>query len=187
MIAPQRVVKLQRRIPEYRTAQPFIGRITKHGAPSAYGFSASTGEMEEDYGDKFSVSTGQMALDLELLMSGYSVSDGVFGLDFDAPAEGFSVSTGEFSAELIAALVNYACYVLNMDTKGVYQFNNYAFYGLGRFNNKLIGAIGNNILDLESLATQDITTNITAYFEVETDFSLAENKAMRNIAEHAAP
>jgi hypothetical protein len=74
------------------------------------------------------------------------------------------------------------CCVLNLDTKRTYQFDNYDFRGIGRFNDKLIGAKDNYIYDLETVASQDHTTDIAAYMELgQLDFGLPNYKGIRGI------
>jgi hypothetical protein len=63
-----------------------------------------------------------------------------------------------------------------------YEFDNYDFRGIGRFNDVLIGAKDSYIYDLETAATHDHETDIDAYFELgEVDFGLPQHKRMRGM------
>ena len=74
------------------------------------------------------------------------------------------------------------CYVLNLETGRTYQFYNYDFRGIGRFNGKLIGGSGAAIYDLETTATTDAGTAIGAYLELgELDFGLPNHIGIRGL------
>lgn len=141
----------------------------------------STGEFEEDYGDKYGISTGRFDADYSLLVTGEGISSGVVNKDISYPLTGSGYSTGTIDYLYIAALVDYICYVLNTDTKRTYNFDTYGFRGIGRFNGKLIGARGNVIYDLETVATLDNATAIASYLEFKTDFGLAGYAGLRSL------
>ena len=83
--------------------------------------------------------------------------------------------------EQISVLVDLACYVLNLDTRRVYEWDNYQFLGYGRLNNVFMGVKAAGIYDLETTATDDDGSNIAASLTFKTDFGLPNHKQLRNI------
>lgn len=86
------------------------------------------------------------------------------------------------TAEIAALAGDVATYILNLDTKRTYQFDNYDFRGIGRLNQTLIGGKTAAIYDLETTATTDDGTDIDAYVELgELDFGIGQHKGIRGI------
>lgn len=115
-------------------------------------------------------------------ITGGSNSSGTVVFDWSMIMSGGSTSSGITDSEVIEAVTTLATYVLNLDTKRTYQFDNYDFRGIGRFNDVLIGAKETQIYDLETTATHDHETDITAYMELgQLDFGLPNHKGIRGI------
>jgi hypothetical protein len=113
---------------------------------------------------------------------GGSTSGGVFAITFDESFKGLSTSGGTLTEQEIQAVSSLITYVLNLDTKRTYQFNNYNFTGIGRFNDVLIGKKGNEVYDLETQATDDDGTPIVASMDFgKLDFGVPNFKEARGI------
>ena len=84
------------------------------------------------------------------------------------------------SASASAYPTDYACYLLNAN-KRTSQYSNYDFTGFGMFNQKLLGIKGTKIYDLTTVATHDVSTDIDAYIEIQTDFGVPNRKGIRSI------
>jgi len=128
-----------------------------------------------------SVSSGIMGTIIQSLIKGNSLSSGQLRAEYKFIMSGRSISSGVMDTVILAALIDYACYVLNTVTKRTYNFDTYNYKGIGRFNGKLIGARGNIIYDLETVATLDNATAITSYLEFKTDFGLAGYTELRSL------
>ena len=94
-----------------------------------------------------------------------------------------SISSAVIDTEEIAALIgDVVTYVLNLDTKRTYQFDNYDFRGIGRLDQTLIGGKTAAIYDLETAAETDDGEDIEAYIELgELDFGIGQHKGIRGI------
>ncbi len=117
------------------------------------------------------------------VLTGYSTSGGIIATNRHYIITGTSNSGGTIDHALIQTVLAWlGCYVLNLDTKRTYQFDNYQFRGIGRFNDKLIGINATGVQDLETTATHDGTsTDIAAYFELgNLDFGIPDIKGIRN-------
>ena len=114
--------------------------------------------------------------------SGGSISSGHFATELYEILKGYSTSHGTLTDELLTALIELTTYVLNLETKRTYQFSNYGFTGIGRFNDVLIGKKGNSIYDLETPATKDDGTAIAALLDFgKLDYGLPNHKEERGV------
>jgi hypothetical protein len=152
-------------------------------AEDLIGQSISSGKFEENYGDKYSRSSGYMDSSYHFLAYGRSISSGYFNTKLHLIVAGSSRSSGTMDYRYVAALAELACYVLNLDTGRTYQYGNYAFNGVCRFNNVLLGAKSTKVHDLETAATSDDGTAIPAYIDFgKLNFGIPNFHAWRSIA-----
>lgn len=84
------------------------------------------------------------------------------------------------------ALVDLACYILNMDTGRTSEFANYEFLGYGRFNQILLGIKATGIYDLETDAVDDDGVDIDASLEILSDFGIPNFKRFRALFAEAS-
>jgi hypothetical protein len=169
------------------------------------GHSNSSGRIAVDYVQTFkglSNSGGKFITDLEGLLKGLSRSSGIFivaedhhdtfegasssggrfAITFEERFKGHSTSSGTLTGQEIQAVASLITYVLNLDTKRTYQFDNFEFTGIGRFNDVLIGKKGNEIFDLETPALDDDGTPIVATLDFgKLDFGVPNFKEARGI------
>lgn len=127
-----------------------------------------------------STSGGVTLLDRALLLTGGSTSGGSLAFGRSHLLAGGSTSGGTVYFEQIDVLVAYACYVLS-ETGRTHQYSFEDFRGFDRFNNRFMGIKADGLYDLESTATTDNGTAISASMEWKTDFSMPEYKRLMNL------
>lgn len=144
------------------------------------GGSTSSGSIGDfPIGGGHSNTGGTMLVSITYNAVGGSTSSGSIPMSFSIPCIGGSTSAGEMYVEELDALVAYACYVLSQ-TGRTHQYSFEDFRGFARFNNKFMGIRDNGIYDLETPASNDNGTAISAYMELKTDFNMPEFKRLMN-------
>lgn len=150
------------------------------------GSSSSSGTMNELYVRNIeaigeSTSSGFSDIGYAKPLSGSSQSSGFDMLGRSYILTGESTTSGTVTISSLGALVDYACYLLNLETKRTYEFTNYKFKGIGRFNGKLIGLRDGKIYDIETTAALDGATAISASMELATDLMTLNKKGFRSL------
>jgi hypothetical protein len=150
--------------------------------------STPVGGSEADYIANYSLVSNQISgSNIQVVVNFQLICDVVGGSETDAIGtytlivETVGGSSIALKFETFEAVIDFACYVLNIDTGRTYQYDNYDFLGFGRFKQKFLGIKSTAIMDLETTETKDDGTDITAYFEVKTDFGIANYKRYRGI------
>lgn len=159
--------------------------IISRNAFDMSGGSNSSGTMNELYNRNVeasgeSTSSGFNNIGYDKPLSGSSLSSGFDMLGRSYILIGESTTSGTVTISSLGALVDLACYLLNLETKRTYEFSNYEFKGIGRFNGKLIGIRAGKVYDLETAATQDGSTAISASIEIATDLMTMNKKGFRS-------
>src|SRR5574340_1821678 len=83
-----------------------------------------TGELIENYGEVYAIGSGTLTMQSETLLTATGIGTGLIHQTNEYTMIAIGIGTGTLTYQTFSALVDYATYVFNMETKRTYQFTN---------------------------------------------------------------